>query len=180
MRRRAPLARRQQQGGEGVGRGRVEVFGRLVEDEDGEIGQESPGHRDPLALTAREPGSALAHPGGQAAGETVQPGLQPNGASASCSSTSEASRRPMRKFSARRGAEDVGALLHQPDHPAHLIGRDVHRDTIDVASPRRGRKRTNTSATVDLPAPLGPTSATRRPGLRSRSMPRRTDRSVPG
>ncbi len=42
------------------------------------------------------------------------------------------------------------------------------------------RKRSSTAARVDLPDPLGPTTATRRPGDRSRSIPRRADVSASG
>ena len=49
-----------------------------------------------------------------------------------------------------------------------------------ASPPSAGRKRTSTSASVDLPAPLGPTSATRRPGDSVRSTPRSAARPAPG
>ena len=61
-----PAVSVEQVGGDGVGRLRVEVLGRLVEHEDREVGQQCPGHGQPLALAARELRAALAHLGVEA------------------------------------------------------------------------------------------------------------------
>ena len=56
------------------------------------------------------------------------------------------------------GVEEVGVLLDQPDDSAHVVGgQPLQGDAVEGSSPASvGRKRTRTSARVDLPAPLGP------------------------
>ena len=63
---------------ESIGGCRIEVLRRLVEDEDGELGQQGAGHRHPLALPAREAGAGRPDVGGQAGGQTVEPLAQAN------------------------------------------------------------------------------------------------------
>ena len=58
---RAPCGCPEEVGGQGIGAGKVEVFAWLVQDEDREVGQQSPRHGHPLALT---PGHD-AHPTGR-------------------------------------------------------------------------------------------------------------------
>ncbi len=108
------------------------------------------------------------------AGSPASQSPRPTRASTSTSSSSPAERRPTRRFSAKVVAKRCGLCSTSP-----TTRRTSSEDTrsigtpLSVASPpSRGRKRTRTSANVDLPAPLGPTSATRRPGARSRSTPR--------
>ena len=64
--------------------------------------------------------------------------------------------------------EEVGVLVDQPDDRAHVVAGEpvdaVRRSRVTVAGRRSARKRRSTAARVDLPAPLGPTMATRRPG----------------
>jgi hypothetical protein len=55
-------------GDPGLG-GDIETAGRLVQDEDGRVGQPGPGEGDQLALTRREQGAALADLGVVALGE---------------------------------------------------------------------------------------------------------------
>ena len=65
---RATVGDAKQIGGERVGGREVEMLGRLVEHEHREVGQQGPGHRDPLALAARQAGAVPTDLGGQSIG----------------------------------------------------------------------------------------------------------------
>ena len=164
---RAALGEGQQVGGEGVGRRGVEVLGRLVEHEDGEVGQQGAGHRDPLALPAREAGARRSRPGWpgrRAARPASRPGRP--GPARGASSSSVAERRPTRRFSARVVSKRCGLCSTSPTtrRTSSAARRSSGTPSRVASPPSAGRKRTRTSASVDLPAPLGPTRATRRPG----------------
>ena len=112
--RRAALGELEEVGRQGVGRGRVEVLGRLVEDENGELGQQGAGQRDALALTARETGPARPDPGGQTRGQPCHQSRRPTRASTAMSSSSLAARRPIRRFSARLVSKRCGFCSTSP------------------------------------------------------------------
>ncbi len=57
---------------------RIEMLGGLVEDQHREVGEQGPGHRDALALAARETGTVPADLGGQTPGQVVEPAGQPD------------------------------------------------------------------------------------------------------
>ena len=73
---------------------------------------------------------------------------------------------PTRRFSASVVSKRWGLCSTSPTtRRTSSAARRSSGTPSSVASPASaGRKRTRTSASVDLPAPLGPTSATRRPG----------------
>ncbi len=164
---RAALGDLQQVGGEGVGGRRVEVLGRLVQHQDAEVGQQGPGHGHPLALAARDAGTVPADLGGQPPREPVQPAGQPHPAEdvgACRRRAGVASADP--QVLGDGGVEEVGVLADQADDGAQSVaGQAVDGVPPRVSDPAcHGRNRRSTAASVDLPAPLGPTTATRRPG----------------
>ena len=181
--RRTALGEGQKVVGEGIGRRGVEVLRRLVEDEDGKFGQEGaratatrwrcpPERRVPAVPTC------VARPLGRPASQSPRP----TRSSTSMSSSSLAERRPTRRFSARLVVKRCGLCSTSPTtrRTSSDANRFIGTPSRRASPASTGRKRTRTSASVDLPAPLCPTRATRRPGTRSRSTPRSTGRSAPG
>lgn len=68
-----------------------------------------------------------------------------------------------------RGVEQVGVLAGQADHPAHVVLAQLpHVDAAHHVPPGVRFAEQHLGASVDFPAPLGPTSATRRPEARLR------------
>ena len=139
---------------------------------------------DPLALAAREARPRGARPRWRGpSGSPASQAPSPTRPRTSASSSSVAERRPIRRFSARVVSKRWASWLDQArrrvrtSSPASRSSGTPSRCT-DPAS--TGRKRTRTAASVDLPAPLGPTTATRRPGARSRSTPRSAGRAGAG
>ena len=129
---RAALGEGEQVGGEGVGGRGVEVLGRLVEDEDGEVGQEGAGHADALALPAREAGTRRSDPGGQAGGQPGEPVAQADPGQ-HVHQLVVVGRAPAHPQVLGQGrGEEVRALLDEPDHPAHVVGGEpVERDAVE-------------------------------------------------
>ncbi len=137
---RVALGELEKVGGEGVGRRRVEVLGRLVEDENRELGEQGAGQRDALALTAREAGAArirLRWPNPWAALPASRPGppgpARRRGRRRSRRAFLSAGSRP---GSCRRGAGSA--------RPARRPGAPRRRATVPAArrraSPRRCRR----------------------------------------
>ena len=112
---RPTLGQGEQVGGERVGGRGVEVLRRLVEDEDGEVGQQGAGHGHPLALAAREAGPPRPDrgaPGRRAARPASRPGRPDRGRA--LSSSSSAPRRPTRRFSASVVSKRWGLCSTRP------------------------------------------------------------------
>ncbi len=69
----------QEVGGKGVGGGHVEMFGRFVENEYGEVGEERPGQGEALPLSPGEPRTMFSDECVQTLRQRVHPGEQPGG-----------------------------------------------------------------------------------------------------
>ena len=167
---------------------RVDRARRVVEHEDAWVGQDGAGQRDPLPLPAGQRQPALADHGVVAGRQVARRSRRP----ARCGRPP----RSRRRSRPGRAVGDVGAD-RVGEQEALLEGDADARGAASAASrrARRGRRRAPrppsgscwreiSEASVDLPLPLGPTSATRSPAAMCRSTPsqhgrgRRCSRSV--
>ena len=181
---RASASRRGQVRHERPGGGLVEVLGRLVEDQQADVGQERAGKGQALALAAGQARPVLPDRGLEAGRERAHP-------------VEEAGRREGRlerrgagagpgepEVVGERAVEDVGVLLAQADGPPDVVtveGPDVggtrsSRPAPGCRPPGPGTGG-SAAASVLLPAPLGPVTTTRAPAGTS-SVERRE--GVPG
>ena len=151
------------------------MLGRLVEHEDGKLCQQGTSDHHPLALASRRTGALTADLGGETGRQFVEPTCQPDPGAAVRRSASVALRRPMRRFSAREVSNGIrvpGRRVRRRCGRRHL---QAGPDPCRRFGPHLPRKQGNEAAPPQpssLPAPLGPTTATRRPLLSSRSIPR--------
>jgi hypothetical protein len=76
---RTALGGGQQVGGEGVGRGQVEVLGGLVQHQYGKVGEQRPCQREALAFAAGQAGAQLTDEGVEPFGKRVRPGVEAGG-----------------------------------------------------------------------------------------------------
>ena len=160
------------------GGGRVERGGRLVEDQRVRVGEDQPGQRQLLGVGGAElRARRRARCRGRRAGRRTSrrrrrqrgPQLLVGGV-----------RRGERQVVAQRADEDMVFLGDQRD-PAAPFGRvrSVTGTPPRLTTPCRGASIPASSrARVDLPAPDGPTMASRSPGWTARSMPCSTSRPV--
>ena len=118
---RATVGDAKQVGGECVGSRRVEMLGRLVEQEHREIGQQSAGHRQTLALAARKPGPVCAHLGGQTIGQFAEPCAQPDPVDNAAQLLVGGVTLSDPEVLGHGGLEEVGVLSDQPDHGAEVV-----------------------------------------------------------
>ncbi len=176
-----PAACRVQQVAGHRGRGGlVEVLGRLVEDEDREVGQQRPGQREPAALAAGQRPAVLAdrrlQPGRQGVDPVGQPGRRQGLAQFVVGRA-----RAGRCAGSPRSWCRTGTRRRRSSRPPAARRRRASRrrsTPLSVTRPAAGSsQRTSRAATVLLPAPLGPTSATRWPGVRVSDTSRSTVRS---
>ena len=72
----APGGGGQQVAGEGIRRFLIQVLGRLIEDDDGEIRQQHPGQGQALPLATRQPGAVLSDGVSRPAGRLSLPGAK--------------------------------------------------------------------------------------------------------
>jgi len=165
---------------------RVQVRGRLVQQQQRRIAQERPGHRDLLPLARRQPQPALADPGLvavlQVADERIGPG-QPGGlADVRRAGTGSAER----DVAGHRVVEQMRALRH----PGHLLppvtGADLGQPDRSQACPATAIvpavgsvNRSSRLSSDDFPAPLGPVTTTCSRGRISRVSPSSAGRSRP-
>ena len=164
-----------------LGPGRVEARHRLVGEDQLGLLHEHPGQRHPLLLAAGEPVGALEELVGDAdPGQGGAGGVDLDGADQRAQGSPPA---PC--------AEPAGVdVVHHPQRPDQVRaagrrsppGGGRRAAARGVASPGRGRARrprplvgrtlpVQRRRTVVLPAPLGPTRATRSPAFTSRSKP---------
>ena len=159
----------QQLGGQRRGGGVVEVAGGLVEDQHRLVGEQRPRHAQPRPLTTRQPGVAVAQPGVEPVRQRrparAEPGAAegvdgprrrsrragPAGRSRPRWSRTRAGRRPPARCDRRTSSRARSRRSCPPCRTAPATG---------------SRNRTSSAATVLLPDPEAPTSATRSPGSR--------------
>ena len=115
---------------------RVQVRGRLVQDEQRRVGQQRPGQRDPLPLAAGHGGAAGADRGVPALRQRLDPGQQPGprgrlGQLVSWLAPGRASR----MFSRMVVSNRCGSCGAAADHGAHLVGAVAGQ----VGAAQRGR-----------------------------------------
>ena len=164
---------------EQLGRRRIEVGGRLVEHEEAGVGEQEPCGGDATALAAGQLGSVSSDHRVGARVKTVEPRAKPSGVE----------RRPQLvrggvwprdpEIEVDRRREQVRVLAGQAHGAAQLClaeAAEVH--PAERQSVVRVAKRTSSRASVVLPAPLGPTSAIRRPGGKRSEMPLRIPRTL--
>jgi hypothetical protein len=162
---------RQQIRGQRAAVGRVQVRGGLVQDEQGRVGQQRTGQREPLALAAGQFGAVRADRRIPAQRQRGDPAEQPG-----------VGRGP-RKFGvtglrptfSRMVASKICGSWAQPLMTARTSSGSYparSRPFSRAVPELRSTNLNSTAASVDLPAPVAPTSATRRPGPRSRSISR--------
>ena len=156
----------------------VEQRGGLVEDERVGIGEHQPRERELLGLAR---GERLA----SGADHRLEPFRQRLGPFEGVDGGERALELGRARLRAReaevvreRPDEDVLLLRDESDLPAQRLERQVDQaDTADLTFPVRGGWMPESSRpSVDLPAPDGPTTATRSPGSSSRSIPCSTSR----
>ncbi len=111
--------------GEGVGGGQVEVFGGLVQDQHGEVGEEGAGECEPLALAAGEPGAVFADLGVQAVGQRVHPLQQPGSGERGAQGGVVGGGVGEPEVLAQGAVEEVGVLGAQADVPAYGVAVQV-------------------------------------------------------
>ena len=158
------------------GDGDVERGHRLVEQQEPRLGGQRPGDRDALGLSSGELGRARSAALGADLGE-------PRGHRCGIARRAPAAARPEGDVVERGQVREQQRVLGEQRHPRGR-GRDARRCGVRgrPTSNRRGRRGTTpasgrsrpaiTASTVDLPAPLGPSSATVSPS-RPRARPRR-------
>jgi len=144
----------------------VKVRGRFVQQEQPRAAlcpQERPCQRHPLPLPGRQAGAVLAE---HARRVDVLGGAS---ASARRTSSSVASGAPSRTLSATVPASRAGRCGAHATCARHCSMSASARSTPPTRTvpPDRRRKPSSTASRVDLPAPLGPTSATISPGFSS-------------
>ena len=158
-----------------LGGRRVEVRGRLVEHEHRRVREQGAREDDPLALAARELAALLADERVEAVRERRAPSPQIARGSERVLDLGVAragTRQP--DVLADRGREQVRVLAGDGDRAADVLlaVRRAGRAPPSVTRPRSGsRNRSSRLATVVLPAPLGPSSATAAPGSSRRLKP---------
>ena len=145
---------------------RVERAGRLVEQQDRPVGEQRARDRKALALAAGQLDAALAERGvealRQALDELERAGPLARGEHL-VASVAAAGRSARSRARSRRRSPDPAA----PARPGRALAR-VHVAQVDAVDAHRARLRVVEAQQqrehVDLPAPEGPTSATRSPG----------------
>ncbi len=153
---------------------RVEMRGRFVQDQDRRVLEEGACNRDPLALAAGQLHAALAHPGGEAVGQTVDE-LAQRGAVRSPGAVRVGHLAPGEADVRRqRVVEQIRVLCDQRDDGRRKSSSRSWRRSMPPSVMRLAagsQKRSSRLATVDLPAPEAPTSATVLPGRTSKLTP---------
>ena len=167
------------------GRGlRVEVRRRLVEDQQRRVPHQRPGQRDAALLAGRQPPAAVADPRVVAAPELRDElgGAGQRGGLLDPPARPRRSGRPSRCCRGScPGTASAAAAARRPA-AATRPGRASPRSwpsTVTRPAVRAPAARAAATATVLLPAPLGPTSATTSPRRSSRSNPSSTGRPGP-
>ena len=137
----ATLGEGQQVGGQGVGGVGVEVLRRLVEHEDGEVGQERPRDGHALALAAREARPHGTHLGAQALGEAGEPLAQPDADQDGGQLVVGGGATADPEVLGQRRVEEVGALLDQAHDTTHVVRRQALQwDAVQRRLPGVGGK----------------------------------------
>ncbi len=113
--------------GERVRRGRVQVLGRLVEHEQREVGQQRSGDRDPLALSAREPGPGWTDPRGEPVGQLGEPPAQADPAEDAFEFGVGGRTPPDAEVLGQRRVEQMGASARPARRPAARRPRPADR-----------------------------------------------------
>ena len=145
---------------------RVEMRGRLVEDQGRRVLQKGAGDRDALALAAGQLHAALADPGveplGQARDEIGERRLIERAVDRRLVGVGPGER----DIGAQRVVEQIGVLRDQRDAAAQMVELEIAQiDAVDQDVPGAGsQKRSSRLASVVLPAPDGPDDRDRRAG----------------
>ena len=118
---RASVGHVQEIGGERVGGRGFEVFGRFVEYEHREVGQQGSGHGQTLALTPRQAGPVRPHLGCQPSGKISEPGRQPDPVEHVVQLVVRGVTPPDAQVVGDGGVEQVGILADQSHHRAEVV-----------------------------------------------------------
>ena len=102
----------------------VEVLGGLVEDEDPDVGQESPGQCETLPLATGQAGAVLPHRRLEAVRQAPDPVQQPGPLQGLLQLWHAGARAREPEVVGDRGVEDVRVLLAQADRAADVVARD--------------------------------------------------------
>ena len=171
------------------GRRLVEVLGRLVEDEDPDVGEQRPGEREALPLTPGQAGAVL--PDRRL--EAVRAATGPSRAAAPVQRPLELRhvRRPgraSRRLSAIVASKMCGSCSHRPT-ARRTSSPGIERTSTALPCPRPApatrpsgsRNRRQAAASVLLPEPLGPVTTRRAPARQVEvQRPPRLGRPAPG
>jgi hypothetical protein len=116
------------------------VLGRLVEHQNGEVGQQGAGDCDSLALPSRQASAHRSHRGGEPLGEPVQPRTQthPGQHAGQFRVSGGPSTDP--EVLGQGGVEQMRTLLDQSDDAPHVVsGKALHRHAVERRLARIGR-----------------------------------------
>lgn len=109
--------------------GRSRCSSKLVQHQDGEVGQERAGEGEPLALPAGQPGTVLADERVEPVGQAVGPVQQPSPRQRVAQVVLGRVLLRQQQVLAHRTVEEVRVLGAQPDQPPHVVpvhGVGVH------------------------------------------------------
>ena len=144
-----PSVAAEQVPGQLVGGLLVEVLGRLVEDEDGKIGEQHAREGKPLALTAGQSHAVLADVRVQAGGQALDPFEQPGAAQRRADLLVGGLAAGQPQVLAEGGVEDVRVLGAQPDDPPDAVAVKAG----DVGPARASPARRRDQGTAAAPSP---------------------------
>ena len=119
----AAFRRAQEVGGQRVCGRRVEMLGRLVENQNGKVGEQRAGHRNPLSLPAREDRAVHSHGCLELGGQALDPAAQAHQVEHPpqllvCGMTA-----CEQEVLAQGCVEDVRVLFDEPDDLAYVVAR---------------------------------------------------------
>ncbi len=158
---------------------RIETSGRLVGEQQWGLGNDRPRHADALQFTSREFVRGVIQPLGKAQlGEQILGSLE-------CPAPGHIGehQRQGRVFDRGKGGTEVEILEHEADRCESKPSQSHLVEAIETMSPTRIRPAVGVSSPpiscnrVDLPAPLGPTTATNSPEATSNDTCLSTERS---
>ena len=160
----------------------VEVRRGLVEDEQGCVAKKRPRECDALRLAGREAPAPSPIRVAAPSGSESTTGSSAAAEIAAHTAASGASGAPSRTFSSSVAAKIVGRCGTQARRRRQATGSTSRRSIPSqrTAPDSGSSSRSTSAASVVLPSPLAPTSATRSPGSRRSETPRAPDGRGPG